>query len=76
MNVHLWEALGVSEQAQNIYYGKLNKIVNRYHMPLVDYQQYGTDIYFSIDQSSHTSREGWVYVDQILDSFYHGQLQP
>ena len=36
-------------------------------MPLVDFQQYVTDIYFSIDQGSHTSREGWVYVDQTLD---------
>ena len=76
MNVHLWEALGVSEQAQNIYYSKLNKIVNRYYMPLVDYQQYGTDIYFSIDQSSHTSGYGWVYVDEALDNFFHGRIEP
>ena len=60
MHVHLWEALGVSEQAQNTYYVKLDDIVNKYHMPLVDYQQYGTDIYFSIDQGAHTSRYGWV----------------
>ena len=74
MNVQLWEALGVSEQAQDTYYVKLNSIVNRYHMPLVDYQQYGTDIYFSIDQGAHTSRYGWVYVDQTLDEFFHDHL--
>ena len=74
MNVHLWEALGVSEQAQDIYYVKLNDIVNQYPMPLVDYQQYGTDIYFSIDQGAHTSRYGWIYVDQTLDEFFHGNL--
>ena len=76
MNVHIWEAQGVSEQAQNIYYVKLNEMVNQYHMPLVDYQQYGTDIYFSIDQGAHTSRYGWIYVDQTLDQFFHGQIQP
>ena len=75
MNVHLWEALGVSGQAQDIYYIKLNDIVNQYHMPLVDYQQYGTDIYFSIDQGAHTSRYGWVYVDQTLDEFFHNTLR-
>ncbi len=75
MNVHLWEALGVSEQAQNIYYVKLNDIVNQYHMPLIDYQPYGTDIYFSIDQGAHTSRYGWVYVDQTLDEFFHGNIR-
>ena len=74
MNVHVWEAVGVSEQAQNIYYVKLNNIVNQYHMPLVDYRQYGTDIYFSMDQGAHTSRYGWVYVDQTLDEFFHGNI--
>ncbi len=74
MNVPIWEAQGVSEQAQNIYYVKLNEMVNQYHMPLVDYQQYGTDIYFSIDQGAHTSRYGWIYVDQTLDEFFHGNL--
>ena len=74
MNVHVWEAVGVSEQAQNIYYVKLTNIVNQYHMPLVDYQQYGTDIYFSMDQGAHTSRYGWVYVDQTLDEFFHGNI--
>ena len=74
MNVHLWEALGVSEQAQDVYYVKLNDSVNQFRMPLVDYQQYGTDIYFSIDQGAHTSRYGWIYVDQTLDEFFHGNL--
>jgi D-alanine transfer protein len=74
MNVHLWEALGVSQQAQNTYYAKLNDNINQYHMPLVDYQQYGTDIYFSIDQGAHTSRYGWVYVDQTLDQFFHNNI--
>lgn len=75
MNVRLWEAQGVSEQAQNIYYEKLREAVAPYRFPLVDYQQYGTDIYFSIDQGSHTSREGWIYVNQTLDDFFHGRIQ-
>jgi D-alanine transfer protein len=76
MNVHLWEALGVSEQVQSIYYIKLHKIVDHYKAPLIDFQQYGTDAYFSTDQYSHTSGYGWVYVDQALDSFFHGRIEP
>ncbi|HUH99375.1 MAG TPA: D-alanyl-lipoteichoic acid biosynthesis protein DltD [Anaerolineales bacterium] len=76
MNVRLWEALGVSERAQETYYLKLDDVVNQYHLPLVDYRRYGTDIYFSIDQGAHTSRLGWVYVDQTLDEFFHGQILP
>jgi D-alanine transfer protein len=74
MNVRLWQALGVSEQAQNTYYEKLNSVTAPYHMQVVNLRQYGTDIYFSIDQGSHTSREGWVYIDQILDDFYHNRI--
>ena len=76
MNIHVWEAVGISEQAQDTYYVKLNEIANRYHVPLIDYQQYGTDIYFSVDEAAHTSRYGWVYVDQTLDSFFHGRIEP
>ncbi len=75
MNVQIWETLGVSEQAQNFYYQKLRSVAGPYHVPLVDFQQYGTDKYFSIDMASHTSREGWIYVDQTLDAFFHGRIQ-
>ncbi len=75
MNVRLWELTGVSESAQNTYYTKLHQVVAPYQFPIVDFQQYGTDIYFSIDQGSHTSREGWIYVDQTLDDFYHNRIR-
>jgi D-alanine transfer protein len=74
VNGRFWEAVGVSEQAQNAYYIKLHRVVDPYHMTLVDYQQYTNEIYFSTDSVSHTSRYGWVYVDQTLDEFFHGNL--
>ncbi len=74
MNVLLWEALGVSESAQDTYYTRLHAVVDPYQMPLIDFAQYGTDKYFSIDMASHTSRKGWIYVDQTLDAFYHGLI--
>jgi len=74
INGRFWEAVGVSEQAQDAYYTKLHAVVDPYHMTLVDYQQYANDIYFSIDNVSHTSRYGWIYVDQTLDEFFHGNL--
>lgn len=75
LNVHLWEALGVSQQAQNTYYQKLHQLVDPYHIQTIDMSQYGTDIYFNIDLASHTSREGSVYVDRVLDDFYHGRIR-
>ena len=76
LNVPLWEVMGVTEDTQDIFYDKLHSVADPFNMPLIDFREYDHDKYFSIDQGSHTSREGWVYVDQILDEFYHGQLQP
>ena len=73
LNVPLWEVMGVTENTQDIFYKKLHSVADPFKMPLIDLRQYDHDKYFSIDQGSHTSREGWVYIDQILDSFYHGQ---
>ncbi len=75
MNIYLWETIGVSEQAQDTYYNKLHSVVDPFQAPVIDYQQFGTDKYFSIDIASHTSREGWIYVDQTLDAFFHGLIQ-
>ncbi len=74
LNTPLWEVLGVSEPAQKIFYTKLHSTVDPFGFQLLDLRQYDQDRYFSIDQGSHTSREGWVYIDQILDDFYHGRI--
>ena len=76
INASYWGAVGVSKQAQDAYYAKLHAVVDPYHMTLVDYHEYGTDLYFSIDNVGHTSRYGWVYVDQTLDDFFHGRIEP
>jgi D-alanine transfer protein len=72
MNAQLWEAFGVSRQAQNTYYSKLQHVVDSHQFPLVDFQQYAEDKYFSTDGASHSSPEGWIYVDQALNAFYQG----
>jgi len=75
LNVPLWEVMGVTEDTQDIFYDKLHSVADPFNMPLMDFRQYDHDKYFSIDQGSHTSRDGWVYIDQTLDAFYHGQLK-
>ena len=69
LNVPLWEVMGVTEDTQDIFYDKLHSVADPFKMPLIDFRQYDHDKYFSIDQGSHTSREGWVYIDQILILF-------
>jgi D-alanine transfer protein len=75
INGSLYSAVGISSQAQNAFYTRLEKLAQDYNVPLVDYKQYTNDRYFSIDMSSHTSRKGWVLVNQTLDAFYHDRLK-
>jgi len=75
INGPLWTAMGVSREARQVYYDRLHKIVvDTYGMPLVDFENHDGDRYFSTDSASHTSRLGWVYVDQTLDAFFHGNI--
>jgi D-alanine transfer protein len=68
-------AIGISFRAREFSYYKLGQAVYPFNIPLVDFRNHDKDLYFSVDQLSHTSREGWVYVDQALDKFYHGVFQ-
>ncbi len=74
INRAFFEALGISPAAQQTFYDRLHQIAARYHVPVVDFAKYGGDKFFGVDPSPHTSREGWVYVDQVLDKFFHGIL--
>jgi len=74
INVIFWEALGVSEEAQNTYYEILHEVTAPYGIPVIDFHEYGRDKYFSADMASHSGPKGWVYVNKALDDFYHGVL--
>jgi D-alanine transfer protein len=75
MNVGLWEALGYSEEAQNTYYQVLHETVDPFGYPVIDFHQYGRDKYFSSDMASHSSPKGWMYINEILDDFFHGRIR-
>jgi D-alanine transfer protein len=75
-NGAIWDANGVSRSARQAYYDKLKALVGKYGFPLVEFEDYDGERLFTIDRSSHTSRLGWVYVNQILDAFYHGSSLP
>ncbi len=71
INGLLYTLSGISATSQQEFYTKQQNMINSYAVPLVDFQQYTGDRLFSVDEYSHTSREGWAIVDQALDAFYH-----
>ena len=70
-----YEADGVSPQAQQVYYTKLESLVGSYRFPLADFKEYTDNALFSVDWASHTSRMGWVIIDHRLDVFYHAEVK-
>ncbi len=74
LNGPIWNAKGVSRWVRKQYYVKLENAVSPYGFPVVDFANHDADGYFTIDQWSHMSREGWVYVDMTLDAFFHGRI--
>ena len=74
INGPIWDAMGISAQARQQYYLKLQKAILPYGFPTIDFADHDNDHYFSIDESSHTSRVGWVYVDMTLDAFFHSGI--
>ncbi len=75
INGPIWSAMGVSRSARLVYYVKLQNAIAPYRFPFVDFANHDGDHYFSVDPSSHPSREGWVYVDLVLNAFFHGQIR-
>ena len=63
---------GVSISARKDYYRRTRAAATRYGVPLVDFEEFDGDKYFTVDERSHPSQEGWAYYDQALDAFYHG----
>jgi len=71
LNAPFLEALGISPQAQAVYYEKLSAAAASYHAALVDFRALDGDSAFSVDRTSHPSLTGWIYVNQALNDFYH-----
>lgn len=68
------DARGPSASARQVFYERMQDVVRAYRFPLVDFHEFDGDPYFVDDALSHTSREGWVYVDRVMDDFFHKRL--
>ena len=74
VNGAAYAATGISAKVQPLYYDLLQEAVKPYNFPVVDFREHTNDKYFSSDLLSHTSPKGWLFVDQVLDAFYHNRI--
>jgi D-alanine transfer protein len=67
----LYEAKGVSRSARQVYYDRMNELAQRYHFPLIQFEDHDADPAFLIAHREHPTPKGWMYYDRALDDFYH-----
>ncbi len=71
-----FDQIGITAQARQLFYDKLEAVTKKYPVQLVDFREYDGDKYFLIDRYSHFSPVGWIMVDQVLETFYRGTPAP
>jgi D-alanine transfer protein len=67
----LYDTTGVSRSARQVYYDRMSKLVQRYHFPLIQFEDHDADPTFLIAHREHPTPKGWTYYDRALDDFFH-----
>jgi D-alanine transfer protein len=67
----LYDTRGVSRSARQVYYDRMSKLAQRYHFPLIQFEDHDADPTFLIAHREHPTPKGWTYYDRALDDFFH-----
>jgi D-alanine transfer protein len=67
----LQEVRGVSRSARQVYYERMSQLAQRYHLPLIQFEDHDADPTFLIAHREHPTPLGWTYYDRALDDFFH-----
>jgi D-alanine transfer protein len=71
MPIDVYAARGVSRAAREVYYDRMRELAQRYHFPLVEFEDHDADPTFLIAHREHPTPKGWMYYNQALDNFFH-----
>jgi len=63
-------ATGVSRSARELYYERMRELSQRYHFPVVEFEQYDADPGFLIAHREHPTPKGWMVYNRALDDFF------
>jgi D-alanine transfer protein len=70
----LYDRQGISRSAREKFYAKLRGLVQRYHFPVVEFEEHDEDPAFLYRHQSHLTAKGWIYYNRALDDFFHGRV--
>ena len=70
MPIDAYAATGVSRSAREVYYERMRDLAQRYHFPLVEFEQRDADPSFLIAHREHPTPRGWMAYNRALDDFF------
>ena len=71
MPIDAYAASGVSRSAREVYYERMRELAQRYHFPVVEFEQHDADPGFLIAHREHPTPRGWMAYNRALDDFFH-----
>jgi D-alanine transfer protein len=70
MPIDAYAAAGVSRSAREVYYERMRELAQRYHFPVVEFEQHDADPGFLIAHREHPTPRGWMAYNRALDDFF------
>ena len=65
-----YAARGVSHSTRELYYDRMRELAERYHFPLIEFEQRDADPRFLIAHREHPTPRGWMVYNRALDDFF------
>jgi D-alanine transfer protein len=70
MPIDAYVARGVSPSAREVYYERMRELAQRYHFPVIEFEQHDADPAFLIAHREHPTPRGWMVYNRALDDFF------
>jgi len=67
----LHDTKGVSRSGRQVYYDRMSELAQRYHFPLIQFEDHDADPAFLIAHREHPTPEGWMYYNRALEDFFN-----
>lgn len=71
-----FEKHGLSRAARGYYYRRVETMSVEHGFHVETFSDHDLDQEFIVGATSHLTAKGWLYVDRLLDDFYHDRLPP
>lgn len=65
---------GVSRAARDYYYKRVQAMANERGFPAATFSHQDLAIDFLVGSGTHLEEKGWLYVNELLDNFFHDKL--